>query len=103
MLAWLSRIELRRGNKEKALLVAQQAEQIVKGLGATGAGETMVYVALVDALEAHGDFDKARRKLRRGREVMMIRADNIPEPRYRAYFLERVPEHVWLMTHEVPE
>jgi len=103
VLAWLSRIELRRGNREKALLVAQQAEQIVKGLGATGAGETMVYVALVDSLEAAGDFDKARKKLRRGREVMMIRADNIPEPRYRACFLERVPEHVWLMTHEVPE
>jgi hypothetical protein len=34
---------------------------------------------------------------------MMIRADRIPEPRYRACFLERVPEHVWLMTHEVPQ
>lgn len=103
VLASLSRIQLRKGDAEQAFRTAKQAEGIVDNLGVTGTGETTVYVALVDVLEARGEYDEARRKLRRGREVMMIRADKIPDPRYRAYFLERVPEHVWLMTHEVPE
>lgn len=100
-LAWLSRIELRRGRLDAALLAAEQAEAFVVGLGAIGAGETTVYVALTQALEAAGDVEKARVKLARGRELVELRARQIPEPKYRTSFLERIPEHVWLMSHEV--
>jgi tetratricopeptide (TPR) repeat protein len=100
-LAWLARIELRRGRIDAALLAAQQAHAFMKGLGALGSGEATLYVALVEVFEAMGNKDKARSKLAAGREAVRTRAEKILDAKYRASFMERIPDHVWLMSHEV--
>ncbi len=98
-LAWLARIEVRRGRPEAALSAAESAEKVMRATGAIGGGESAVHVALVESLERSGALDSARAKLTEARAALRERAEKIADPVYRASFLDRIPENIWLRTH----
>ncbi|MBI4954640.1 MAG: protein kinase [Myxococcales bacterium] len=92
-LAVLARVLAARGRGEQALAHAREAMAIREELGAIGHGEAQVPLALAEALLASGDADAARAAALAGRDGLRRRADLIGEPRYRASFLDAVPEN----------
>jgi hypothetical protein len=93
-LSWLARIEVMRGRANEALDAATSALAALDR-GASGAGESSVYVAVVEAERSTGEHAAAAASHARGRASVLERAERISETRYRSTFLA-IPENVWL-------
>jgi hypothetical protein len=96
-LASASRIRLRRGEVSSARALAEEAAELLGTVSGIGEGESIVWLALVEARLAAGDRDAAREALSRGAADLRARAERISDPEHRRSFLGRVPENVALL------
>ncbi|MFO0761986.1 MAG: serine/threonine-protein kinase [Byssovorax sp.] len=90
-LATLSRILLLLKDVAGALERASEAMGIFEQLGSLEEGELAIRLALIRALEAHGDLTRAARQLNDARRRIKARADLIPDPMWKDYFTN-IPE-----------
>ena len=74
-LAIFSRIVRERGRHEEALTAAREALDILERLGGTTDGETLVHVALAEALHACGHEAEARVEIDTTRQALLARGD----------------------------
>lgn len=88
-LASLAEVLLARGAVAEALEATNEAAEHID---ASPAEEAEIRLVHAKALEASGDHAAARDAIARARTRILERAEKIPE-KYRAGFLERVPEH----------
>jgi tetratricopeptide (TPR) repeat protein len=91
--AILARVLLAQGRRDEALAEAQAAMAALRSSGGIIEGEPVVYLALVEALQAHGDRDAAATLLAEAHAHLRRDAEQISDPALRASFLERVPEN----------
>jgi tetratricopeptide (TPR) repeat protein len=88
-LAVRARIDLRRGDRARSEVGAQEAMRLLDSLGGIDSGETEVFLAAAEAKIAAGDESGARVILKRGRERLEARASRLDEAR-RLTFLTKV-------------
>ena len=91
-LALQAQIELSLNETQKALVTAQQADEVLKQVVVEG-GESLVRLVWAEALHANGRLDEARVALGVARDRLVERARKIGDPAVRRSFLERVPEN----------
>jgi tetratricopeptide (TPR) repeat protein len=96
-LATLSRLRLMAGDTTEALTLARRAINELYDTGATDEGESLVYLAYVEALEASGELPTARQALAQAHARLIARASRISDEARRATFLGRVPENARLL------
>ena len=85
-LAWLARIELRRGGVDAAKEAAERAKATMDAFRSIAFGEATVHVALVEVYEALGDHERAAHARAEGRAAIERRASVIGDESYRASF-----------------
>jgi len=94
MLATLAAIRLASGRVGDALAAAEDAMARCAAMGGCFLfREGAVRLVHAEALHATGALDAAGRAIADARSRLLAIADKIPEPGYRASFLERVPEN----------
>jgi hypothetical protein len=64
--------------------------------------DVRVRITFADALAQSGDRDGAERELRRAAELILERAERIPDPAWRRRFLHGVPEHADVLQRATP-
>ena len=96
-LGWLARAEVMRGRPDVALEIASRAQRTVDAMGSIGAGESIIWMGMVEAHEALGDRAGARAAREKARARIHARAERIHDPKYRRTYLENVPENGWLL------
>jgi tetratricopeptide (TPR) repeat protein len=84
-------ILLEQGRAEDALAAAEAAVREQERLGLEGYAEVELRLSLTEALDAAGRPDAARAALRDTLRRLKKRADDIPEPSWRARYLTSVP------------
>ncbi|AUX29200.1 MULTISPECIES: serine/threonine-protein kinase [Sorangium] len=97
-LAALARALAAQGRADAALSAAREAEGILARYGGIEDFESLVLVAVVEAARAAGDVEGARAAAARGRDRLLARAAEIPEPAQRESFLHRVRENAMLLS-----
>ncbi|WP_437571766.1 protein kinase domain-containing protein [Sorangium sp. So ce542] len=97
-LAALARALSAQGRADAALSAAREAEGILARYGGIEEFESLVLVAVVEAARAAGDVEGARAAAARGRDRLLARAAEIPEPALRESFLHRVRENAMLLS-----
>ncbi|WP_437725723.1 protein kinase domain-containing protein [Sorangium sp. So ce861] len=97
-LAALARALSAQGRADAALPAAREAEGILARYGGIEEFESLVLVAVVEAARAAGDVEGARAAAARGRDRLLARAAEIPEPALRESFLHRVRENAMLLS-----
>ncbi|KYF76141.1 hypothetical protein BE17_14420 [Sorangium cellulosum] len=95
--ATLAHVLLREGRAVEALSAARVAFETVERLGGLTEDESLVHLALAEALHACGDGDAARAALATARDQLRAEADAIESPALRRSFLEAVPEHARIL------
>jgi hypothetical protein len=98
---WASAL-LALGQTAMALQVARAAAETVDGGGCVTEADVRVRVIFADALAKSGDSDGAQRELRRAAELILERAERIPDPAWRRRFLSAVPEHADVLQRATP-
>jgi len=93
----LAAARLGRGDAASALEAANEGMRIVAELGALEEGEEKLRRTLARARAALGDANEARAVLEEARRCLRERAAKIQDPRWRASFLENVPENAALL------
>ncbi len=94
MLAALAALRLAQGRAADALAVAEDAMARCAAMGGCSLFRgAFVRLVHAEALYATGAHDAARAVLADARARLFAIADKIPEPDYKASFLERVPEN----------
>jgi tetratricopeptide (TPR) repeat protein len=94
MLATLAALRLVQGRAADALAAAEDA--MARSAAMAGCGlfrGAFMRLAHAEALHATGAHDAARRAIAEARVRLFAIADKIPDPGYKASFLERVPEN----------
>jgi ATP/maltotriose-dependent transcriptional regulator MalT len=91
--ASLARVLIIANRNAEGLVEARAAHAALDRYGAVEEGEAMIRLVLVEALQANGDVDSARRFIAKARDRLLERAEKIVDPEWRRCFLERVPEH----------
>jgi tetratricopeptide (TPR) repeat protein len=91
--ARLAQVRLGLGRVAEALAIAGEAVASLATAGGPGLRGTLVRLAHVEALEAAGDDEAARRALRVAWEDLDARAARIGDAEVRATFLTAVPEN----------
>ncbi|HEX3477091.1 MAG TPA: hypothetical protein VHT91_18835, partial [Kofleriaceae bacterium] len=92
--ATLSVVRLAQGRAGEALAAAEDAMARIAAMGGCGLFRgAFVRLAHAEALHATGAHDAARDAIARARAYVLAVADKIPDPDYRASFLEQVPEN----------
>ncbi|WP_437815385.1 protein kinase domain-containing protein [Sorangium sp. So ce1078] len=97
-LAALARALSAQGRADAAVSAAREAEGILARYGGIEEFESLVLVAVVEAARAAGDLEGARAAAARGRDRLLARAAEIPEPALRESFLHRVRENAMLLS-----
>jgi hypothetical protein len=95
MLATLAALRLAQGRPADALAAAEDAMARCAAMGG-GCGlfrSAAVRLVHAEALHATGDHDAAGRAIADARARLLAIADKIPDPAYKASFLEHVPEN----------
>jgi hypothetical protein len=93
-LATLSALRLAQGRAAAALTAAEDAMSRYAALGGCGLfREAFVRLVHAESLHATGARDAARHAIAGARARLVAIAGKIPDPAYRASFLERVPEN----------
>jgi hypothetical protein len=94
VLATLSALRLAQGRAGEALAAAEDAMARYQAMGACGMFRgAFVRLAHAEALHATGAHDAAARAIAAARARLLVIADKITDPDYKASFLERVPEN----------
>jgi tetratricopeptide (TPR) repeat protein len=93
MLARLASVLLRQGRPSEALIAAREAHVLLETLGGVEEGESHVRLVFAESLRATGDHDAACAAIRRARDRVRERADQITDAAWRASFLENLPEN----------
>ena len=94
MLATLAALRLAQERAVDALAVAEDARARCAAMGGCNLfREAFVRLVHAEALHATGDHDAARRAIADARARLLAIADKIPDPGYRASFLDSVPEN----------
>jgi hypothetical protein len=91
--AWLARALVAQGKGGAALELAREAMAAVGTNEGFEAGESLVRLALVEALEGSGDREGARRELALAAERLRTRAERIGDVEWRTSFLENLEEN----------
>jgi hypothetical protein len=92
--ATLSALRLAQGRTAEALAAAEDAMSRCTALGGCGLfREAFVRLVHAEALHATGAHDDARHAIAGARARLLAIADKIPDPAYKANFLENVPEN----------
>ena len=92
-LANLAQIQLAGGDDAGALASAREALRLLEEIGGTDEGESEVRLVYAEALWAAREPAAARAALEAAQRRLHERAGKIAEPRWRASFLESVPEN----------
>jgi len=98
-LAILSRIVRERGRSDDGLTAAREALEILERLGGVTDGETLVHVALAEALHACGHEEEARFEIGITRDALLARAATLGNDAWRRTFLEGISEHADALAH----
>jgi hypothetical protein len=98
-LATLSALRLGQGRADEALTVAEDAMSRSAAMGGCGMFRgAFVRLVHVEALDATGAHDAARRAIADARARLLAIAAKIPDPAYQVSFLEQVPENARTLT-----
>jgi eukaryotic-like serine/threonine-protein kinase len=92
-LAALSLALVAADRPQDALARARASYAIFEDLGGIEEGESLILLALAEALRARGDAHTARETIARARARLEERAARMVDPAIRRSFLEKVPEH----------
>jgi tetratricopeptide (TPR) repeat protein len=92
ILAVLSRLLLPT-RPDEALALARESTALLEELGGVEEAESLIRLALPEALEATGDFDGARDAARRAADRLRARAAKITNDEWRNCFLESDPDN----------
>ncbi|HEX8114958.1 MAG TPA: AAA family ATPase, partial [Kofleriaceae bacterium] len=94
VLATLSALRLAQGRAGEALAAAEDAVSRCTAMGGCGMFRgVFARLAHAEALHATGAHDAARRAIAGARARLFAIVDKIPDPAYKASFLEHVPEN----------
>lgn len=93
VLAYLARVQVGRGAPAEALASAREAIDTLEALGGIEEGESIVRLAIAEALAASGDAAGAREAAASARLRLLERASKISDVSWRASFTSRVPEN----------
>jgi hypothetical protein len=97
--ATLSAVRLAQGRAGEALAAAEDAMARIAVMGGCGLFRgAFVRLAHAEALHATGAHDAARRAIADARARLFVIANRIPDPDYKASFLEDVPENARTLT-----
>ncbi len=97
-LATLAAVLLEAGRDAEALEAVSEAATLLSTLGGIDEGEALLRLVHARALARCGRSDEARTAATAARARLVERAGKITDERWRASFLERVPEHAATMT-----
>ncbi len=89
----LARIELARGQAERAVATAGEAHALLTKLGSIDEGESLVRLVHAEALHAAGAGERARAALAVALERLHARAARIQDAARRQGFLEAIPDN----------
>jgi tetratricopeptide (TPR) repeat protein len=92
-LAVLAQVRLARGDADLALFAAQEAMEILEGLGVIEEGESAVRLALAESLWAAGRPGEAREVILAARQRLEERARRMTDPVVRLSFLAQVRDN----------
>jgi tetratricopeptide (TPR) repeat protein len=95
-LAMLARVRVAQGHTTDAVIAAAAAMAIVERFPGIEEFESLVWLALVEALIASGDRARAAETAGRAMERLAARAGSIADPEVRARFVTTVPENARL-------
>jgi hypothetical protein len=90
-------LHLSRGEAAEGARLAAEAVALGRAAGSFNPRYTFVTRTHIGGLIAAADREAARAVLRAAREDVLSRATAIEEAHYRASFLERVPDNVWIV------
>lgn len=96
-LAWLARIEQKRGNLEAALQAATTSHAQLQALGRAGTDEGLIYQTLAAIKLQLGQTDAAKELLSEGRARLLRQAAAITRSEVRTDFLYKLSEHAELL------
>jgi tetratricopeptide (TPR) repeat protein/predicted Ser/Thr protein kinase len=96
-LATLAHVRLAKRRVAEALESAREAMTLLESLGGIEEGEALVRLAYAEALRANGDVAEARQVIAQALARLVARAEQIRDPRWRASFLDKVPDHARTM------
>jgi tetratricopeptide (TPR) repeat protein len=91
----LIEILLREGRPDEARKVAEEGLRCLEALGgSSGHSEVPLRLAIAEARAAAGDMASAREALAKTIQVIEAHAAKIPDPTWRARYLDEIPAHV---------
>ena len=96
-LATLADVLLATGRVDEAVLVAEEANQLLEELGRIDSGESLVRVVLAEARHRAGEHVRARELIAIAQERLLARAARIRDTELRRTFLDSVPENARTM------
>jgi tetratricopeptide (TPR) repeat protein len=96
-LAILARIQLATRRIADAVATAREAVELLESLGSVEEGESLVRLVRAETLIAAGDPVGAGEAVRKAQARLVERAQRISDARWRASFLENVPENAKTM------
>jgi tetratricopeptide (TPR) repeat protein len=91
-LAALARLLVAAGRPAEAVVQGQRAKEILDQLGGIEEGESLIRVAVAEALAAVGRTDEAKRAAKEALDRLQARAALMEDPVVRDAFLHAVPE-----------
>jgi hypothetical protein len=92
----LARVRVAQGHTTDAVVAAAAAMAIVERFPGIEEFESLVWLALVEALVASGDRARAAETAARATERLAARAGYLGDPEMRARFVTAVPENARL-------